>query len=123
MSDLRVGELLEPAITRTSAVLSGRASALTERLQPAIRKTAATSHEAAKLIGAFLTPAAGLALVFGLWRLGLDLGWTENFPIATGLFSHWLVWIAAAVGLRMTGSLLNRPASSESEPKKATDAN
>ena len=118
MSDLRVGELLHPAMTRTIAIFTGTASVLTERLQPAIDRTAATSQEAAKLIGAFLTPAAVLALVFGLWRLGLDLGWTANFPIARGLFSHWLVWIAAAIGLRMTSTLLNRP--SPAVPEKDT---
>ncbi len=122
MSDLRVGELLEPAMTRTIAMFTGSVSVLTDRLQPAITQTAATTHQAAKLIGAFLTPAAVLALVFGVWRLGLDLGWTENFPIATGLFSHWLVWIGAAIGLRMTGTLLNRPSPSNSERNKATEA-
>ena len=42
----------------------------------------------------------------GLWRLTADLGWTETFPIANGFFSHWIVWIALAIGLKFGASLL-----------------
>jgi hypothetical protein len=28
------------------------------------------------------------------------MGWTESFPIAGGFFSHWIVWIALAIGLK-----------------------
>ena len=64
------------------------------------------SKEAANFIGAFLDPVALLALVFGLWRLGVDLDWTGDFVIAEGLFSHWQVWIALAIGIKASQSLL-----------------
>ena len=47
-----------------------------------------------------------LALVFGLWRVGTDLGWTGNFLIASGLFSHWQVWMAIAIALKFADSSL-----------------
>jgi len=47
-----------------------------------------------------------LALVFGLWRVSADLGWTENFVISSGLFSHWQVWIALALALKFGGTSL-----------------
>ncbi len=43
-----------------------------------------------------------------LWRLSSDLGWTGAFAISSGLFSHWQVWSILALGLKMTGSLINR---------------
>lgn len=75
-------------------------------VQPALRRAAALSQEAANLLGAFIDPAALLAFVFGLWRLGVDLGWTGDFVIERGLFSHWQVWIALAVAIKMSESLL-----------------
>jgi hypothetical protein len=42
----------------------------------------------------------------GLWRLTADLGWTETFPIVNGFFSHWIVWIALAIGLKFGASQL-----------------
>jgi len=47
-----------------------------------------------------------LALVFGLWRVSADLGWTDDFVIASGFFSHWQVWIALAIALKFAGSSL-----------------
>jgi hypothetical protein len=35
-----------------------------------------------------------------------DLDWTQEFLIERGLFSHWQVWIALAVALKMSESLL-----------------
>jgi hypothetical protein len=58
------------------------------------------------LLITLLTPASMLALVFGLWRVGTDLGWTGNFLIASGLFSHWQVWMALAIALKFAGSSL-----------------
>ena len=42
----------------------------------------------------------------GLWRLTADLNWTDTFPISTGFFSHWQVWIALAIGLKFGASAL-----------------
>lgn len=78
--------------------------AVAGRVQPAINRTAEMSQRAADLaMTLLLAPTAFMALVFGVWRLGADLGWTEGFFITEGLFSHWQVWIALAVGLAAFG--------------------
>jgi hypothetical protein len=76
---------------------------------PGLSRTVAFSQQAANFIAVFLDPTALLALVFGLWRFGVDLGWTGSFVIGQGLFSHWQVWIALAIGIKSTESLLQRP--------------
>lgn len=58
------------------------------------------------VLPALLTPAAVIALVLGLWRVTADLGWTGEFLIAGGLFSHWQVWIALAVALQLAAVAL-----------------
>lgn len=87
---------------------------VTERVQIgtaiAASRVAAVSQDAAGFIGVLLDPVALLAFVFGLWRLGVDLGWTGDFVIEQGLFSHWQVWIGLAVGLKASQSLLKAPA-------------
>ncbi len=47
-----------------------------------------------------------VAFVMGLWRISIDLDWASAFPIASGFFSHWQVWIALAIGLKMLSSSL-----------------
>ncbi len=78
------------------------------QLQPALERTAETSHEALRLAVAFLTPAAAVAGVLGAWRLSADLGWTDEFFIAKGLFSHWQVWFAIAGGLPFASAAIRR---------------
>jgi hypothetical protein len=98
LAAMRLSGVVEPAVN----------SAFLERLQPVFHKAAIVSQEAASLVVAFLTPAAVAALVLGLWRLGTDLGWTDSFVISNGLFSHWQVWFALAVSIKVTGSYLAR---------------
>jgi hypothetical protein len=62
---------------------------------------------AAGLAG-LLTPAAVLAAVFGLWRIASDMNWTGSFAIPQGFFSHWQVWLGAALALQVCAHLLNR---------------
>ncbi len=79
------------------------------RIQPAIDRTAAVSFQAANVASVlFLAPAAMIALVFSLWRLGEDLGWTGPFVISEGLFSHWLVWMMLAIGLKALAVMVTR---------------
>jgi hypothetical protein len=61
----------------------------------------------AAAVGALLIPIALMAWVLSLWRIGSDLGVAGEFAI-TGLFSHWQVWIAVALGLSFAASMLNR---------------
>jgi len=96
-------------------VFAETTSAVTGKLQPALSKAAAITQEATNLVAAFLTPAAVLAAVLAFWRLGADLGWTGAFAISNGLFSHWQVWMVLALGLKITGSMMNRAADEPDE--------
>ena len=58
--------------------------------------------------GALLTPAAVVACVLAFWRIAADLNFTNSFAIASGLFSHWQVWLGAAVALQLCSRVLNR---------------
>lgn len=58
--------------------------------------------------GAFLTPAAVVAMLLAVWRIAADLNWTNSFAIPSGLFSHWQVWLAGAVLLQLCARTLNR---------------
>jgi hypothetical protein len=89
-------------------------SAVADRIQPAISRSAQVSQEAASLVSVLLlNPGAMIALVFGMWRLGVDLGWTGNFVVSDGLFSHWLVWILLSGGLKALAMMATRNAKSE----------
>lgn len=57
---------------------------------------------------ALLTPAACVASALALWRIAADLNFTSTFAIPSGLFSHWQVWLAAAVILQLCSRVLNR---------------
>ena len=49
-----------------------------------------------------------MAASLGLWRLAADLNWTGAFAISQGIFSHWQVWMAVAVGVQFGAFLLHR---------------
>jgi hypothetical protein len=49
-----------------------------------------------------------------------DLGWTEEFLIANGFFSHWQVWIALAITLQVAAVSL---AAKISSPAKISEEN
>jgi len=65
-----------------------------------------TLGQLSDVLVALLTPAALVALVMGIWRVSTDLGWAGAFLISGGLFSHWQVWIALSIGLKMLSSTL-----------------
>jgi hypothetical protein len=114
MSWMRLGGILQPAVARTTTAIASTRSAVADRIQPAISRTAQVSQEAASLVSVlFLNPGAMIALVFGLWRLGEDLGLTGTFVISEGLFSHWLVWIMLSGGLKALATMATRNAESE----------
>jgi hypothetical protein len=66
----------------------------------------AFSRQLANILVALLTPAALVARVLGIWRVCADLGWAGPFLIGDGFFSHWQVWIALSIGLKMLSSSL-----------------
>ena len=59
-------------------------------------------------VSALLTPGAFLASVLALWRIAADLGWAGKFAIASGIFSHWQVWMVMAVLLQVCSRALAR---------------
>ena len=100
MSVTRVDDVMQPVSVRSVPALS------VIRLQSLASRTVETSAQAADVLVALVTPSAVIAFVMGLWRLTADLGWTETFPIASGFFSHWIVWIALAIGLKFGATVL-----------------
>ena len=62
----------------------------------------------ALLLAALLPPSALAAGVLALWRIAADLNWTSSFAITSGIFSHWQVWLGAAVALQLCARALNR---------------
>src|ERR1700690_3601926 len=100
MSVTRVDEVLTAVSVRGVSVLSDT------RFETVAKRTVATSAQAADVLVALVTPSAVVALVMGIWRLTADLGWTETFPISSGFFSHWIVWVALAIGLKFGASAL-----------------
>ncbi|MGD0498144.1 MAG: hypothetical protein ABSC23_06885 [Bryobacteraceae bacterium] len=66
------------------------------------------ARRAALVAAALLTPAAAAALALGCWRIAADLNWTGSFAISSGFFSHWQVWLGAAVLLQACSRFLVR---------------
>jgi len=59
-------------------------------------------------VSVLLQPAVLAAFVLAAWRFGTDIGWTRDFVIPTGPFSHWQTWLAIAVALQVAVIALNR---------------
>lgn len=86
--------------------------------QSAPRRFEAISHEICGLLGLSLplfglalTLVAALAVALGLWRIGMDLGWTNSFVIEGGLCSHWQIWFVLAICAQASASHLLRQSS------------
>ncbi|HZU24664.1 MAG TPA: hypothetical protein VFA04_04030 [Bryobacteraceae bacterium] len=78
------------------------------RLHPALEQATALSRSVASLIAFTLRPIAVAVLACGMWRLGIDLGWTQDFFVSQGLLSHWQVWIAMSLALYFAAGFLSR---------------
>jgi hypothetical protein len=107
----RIGATTQPGIARSVAFFTDATGLAAAKIQDFMLQTAESArqvfdHQLANLLITMLTPASMLALVFGLWRVSADLGWTEDFVITSGLFSHWQVWIALALALKFAGTSL-----------------
>jgi len=62
----------------------------------------------ALVLAVLLPPSALAAGVLAFWRIAADLKWANSFAISSGIFSHWQVWLGAAVALQMCARALNR---------------
>lgn len=97
--------ILQPVGIKPAA-LAGKNAKLVTNLQQSLRRTGVFLTKTAELLVELINPLALIALVFGLWRLTSDIGWTGAFLVSDGLFSHWLVWIALAIGLKSATAFL-----------------
>jgi hypothetical protein len=113
MEVLKVGLTPQPAVARaqSGAVATTSESTIKPRFSFVDVSALNTQGFAIKTVGqlanilvALLTPAAVVAFVLGMWRMCADLGWAGSFLIAGGFFSHWQVWIALSIGLKMLSS-------------------
>jgi hypothetical protein len=75
---------------------------------PKVARKRGKNQRVALAVAALLTPAAFTASVLALWSIAAGLNWTNSFAFPTGIFSHWQVWLAAAVGLQLCARVLNR---------------
>ena len=78
------------------------------RTGPKVSRKGRKNKRIALAIAALLPPAAFCAGVLALWRIASDLNWTGSFAIPSGIFSHWQVWLGAAVILQLCARALNR---------------
>ena len=62
----------------------------------------------ALILAVLMPPSALAAGVLAFWRIAADLKWANSFAISSGIFSHWQVWLGAAVALQMCARALNR---------------
>jgi len=62
----------------------------------------------ALVLAVLMPPSALAAGVLAFWRIAADLKWANSFAISSGIFSHWQVWLGAAVALQMCARALNR---------------
>ena len=97
----RIGEAIQPAWDRTT-------TAVALWLQPAVERSVVFSRTAAAVVAFVLRPLSLLALSFGAWRLGIDLGWTRDFFVSSGLLSHWQVWMMLALAAQGAAVFLTR---------------
>ncbi len=115
MAVLKIVLTPQPAVARARSGVAASSSERTIKSQFWFEGVLALMSQAfgfqplgqlANILVALLTPAALVALVLGIWRVCADLGWAGPFFIADGFFSHWQVWIALSIGLKMLSSTL-----------------
>jgi hypothetical protein len=63
---------------------------------------------AALTMASLLMPSALIAFTLAFWRITADLHLTSDFFIASGLWSHWQVWLIGAAVLVVLARLLDR---------------
>jgi hypothetical protein len=111
MAVLGIGFSPQPASNQLSPDIGGTAYAHPVQRYSWLARAADAaslvfSQQVANILVALLTPASTVALVMGLWRVSTDLGWAGAFLITGGLFSHWQIWIALSIALKMLSSTL-----------------
>jgi hypothetical protein len=67
------------------------------------------SGEVAMGLAGLLTLVSVACFAMSAWKLSSEMGWAGAFFLSTGVFSHWQVWIAGAVGAQLLSFRLSRP--------------
>jgi hypothetical protein len=75
---------------------------------PRIVRKSCGQRRAAAATAALLAPASAVSAALAIWRVAADLNLAKSFAISSGLFSHWQVWLGAAVLLQTCSRMLNR---------------
>lgn len=76
---------------------------------PRVERRKGKNSKVAWLAAGLLTLGSVNCLILGLWRLGVDFGWTGDFPFpASSFLSHWQVWLLAALLIEWGAWRLNR---------------
>ena len=85
-----------------------------------VGKARRRNKRVALAVSALLTPGAFLASVLALWRIAADLNWTGKFAIASGMFSHWQVWMVLAVLSQVCSRMLARYGKRDDDKRSMT---
>jgi hypothetical protein len=107
--------MIQPAWMRAASAFTYTNSLLPAAVRRFFSRVVIASEAALNVLPALLTPASVVALVLGVWRISSDLGWTEQFLIVNGFFSHWQVWIALAIVLQIAASSLSAKMQSDTK--------
>jgi len=99
-----------PLVENVDALGSRVTTTVAARLGPVIDHSVRFWRRAAGPASFLLRNLALAAGVLGLWRLGSDLGWTQDFFISTGFWSHWQSWLALAALLTAAANFILRAA-------------
>ena len=70
------------------------------------------------MAAAALAPAAWLCWLVCAWWWGNELGWTRQFLVEGGFWSHWQVWFVAGGLLHAAAVLLRQYAASDLPPRE-----
>jgi len=79
------------------------------RRGPRLERRKGKNSGIAWVAAGLLTLGSVSCLALGLWRLGVDFGWTADFVFPDGsLLSHWQVWITASLLIQGAAWKLNQ---------------
>jgi len=99
-----------PLVENVDVIQSRVAATVGTRLRLVTDHSVRFSRSAAGPASFLLRNLALAAAVLGLWRLGSDLGWTQDFFIAAGFWSHWQSWMVLAALLSVAANFILRAA-------------
>jgi hypothetical protein len=83
------------------------------RRGPRLGRERRKNRRMALAIAALMPPLVLTAGLLAIWRIAADLKLAASFAIVNGLFSHWQVWMGAAVVLQLVAYGLNRYGNSQ----------